>query len=161
MDSVTHPDTPVGHDPLELVPVHLPQSAPLSPPAVARHSVLPAPRHVDGGQVHPELLARLLEQVVGHLLGHGVVQPLGHLVDQPHHEGVGPPDLVKVVRLLQHLREPLAADVPVGLAPSLHGGGQQGVAKPEDLADEATGDRGIGLGIVSTEVSILNSEGSV
>ena len=34
------------------------------PPVVARHPVLAAPVHVDGGQVHPELLAGLLEQEV-------------------------------------------------------------------------------------------------
>ena len=54
----------------------------LLPPVVARHPVLAAPVHVDGGQVHPELLARLLEQVVGDLLGDGVVHGLGHLVEE-------------------------------------------------------------------------------
>ena len=48
-------------------------------PVVAGHTVLPASLHVEGGEVEAELLAWLLEQVVGHLLRHGVVQGLGNL----------------------------------------------------------------------------------
>ena len=74
--------------------------------------MLAAPLDVERRQVEPELLARLLEQVVGHLLGDGVVQRLGHLVDQPHQVGVGPAGLVQVVRLLQHLGQLLAPNIP-------------------------------------------------
>ena len=98
---------------------------------VSGHSVLSAPLHVEGRQVQAEVLAGLLEEVVGHLLGDGVVQGLGHLVDQAHDVVVGPSALVEVIGLLQHLAEPLGPDVPVGLAPTLNGGGQEGVAETE------------------------------
>ena len=88
---------------------------------VSGHSVLSTTLHVQSRQVQAEVLAGLLEEMVGHLLGDGVVQGLGHLVDQAHHVGVGPASLVQVVGLLQHLRQLLAADISVGLAPSLDG----------------------------------------
>ena len=87
--------------------------------------------NVQGGQVQAEVFARLLEQPVGHLLAHGGVQGLGHLVDQAHDVVVGPSALVEVIGLLQHLAEPLGPDVPVGLAPTLNDGGQEGVAETE------------------------------
>ena len=55
------------------------EAAPLAPPVVGGHAVLPAPLDVEGGQVEAELLARLLEEVVLHLGGHRVVERLGDL----------------------------------------------------------------------------------
>ena len=45
------------------------EAAPVSPPPVARHSVFPASLHVDGRQVHPEALTRLLKLEVSTLIG--------------------------------------------------------------------------------------------
>ena len=55
------------------------QAAPLAPPVVGRHAVLPASLDVEGGQVEAEFLAGLLEEVVLHLGGHRVVERLGDL----------------------------------------------------------------------------------
>ena len=55
------------------------EAAPLAPPVVGGHAVLPAALDVEGGQVEAEVLARLLEQVVLHLGGHRVVQRLRNL----------------------------------------------------------------------------------
>ena len=88
---------------------------------VSGHSVLSTTLHVQSRKVQTEVLAGLLEEMVGHLLGDGVVQSLGHLVDQSHHVGIRPAGLVQVIGLLQHLGQLLAADISVGLAPSLDG----------------------------------------
>ena len=75
-----------------------------------------------------------LEEVVGHLLGHRVVEGLSHLdrfqwwlfeqwikwiirmmknlVDQPHEVSIRPAGFVQVVRLLQHLGQLLAPNIP-------------------------------------------------
>ena len=86
---------------------------------VSGHSVFSSTLHIESCQVQTEVLAGLLEEVVGHLLGDGVVQSLGDLVDQTHHVGVSPAGLVQVVGLLQHLGELLTAHISVGLAPPL------------------------------------------
>ena len=127
------------------------------PPVVAGHPVLAAPVHVDGGQVHPELLPRLLEQVVGDLLGDGVVHGLGHLVEEAAQVLVRPARPVQVVGLLQELAQLLAACVAVRRAPPLHRARQQGVPEPEGLADEAVGGAGVGLGVVAVEISVLHN----
>ena len=88
---------------------------------VSGHSVLSTTLHVQSRKVQTEVLAGLLEEMVGHLLGDRVVQSLGHLVDQSHHVGVRPAGLVQVIGLLQHLGQLLAANISVGLAPSLDG----------------------------------------
>ncbi len=64
-----------------------------------------------------------LEEVVGDLLGDGVVVRLRHLVNQAEDVGVRPAALVQVVRLLQHLAQALGPNVAVALAPPLDGGG--------------------------------------
>ena len=69
---------------------------------VSGHSVLSATLHVQSCKVQSEVLAWLLEEMVGDLLSDGVVEGLSHLVDQSHHVGVSPASLVQVVRLLQH-----------------------------------------------------------
>ena len=131
------------------------------PPVVARHPVLAAPVHVDGGQVHPELLAGLLEQVVGDLLGDGVVHGLGHLVEEAAQVLVRPARPVQVVGLLQELAQLLAARVAVPRAPPLHRARQQRVPEPEGLADEAVGGAGVGLRVVAVEISVLHNDSSL
>ena len=61
---VGHPSSQVspGVDPLE--------AAELPEVVVVRHSVFPRPLHVDGGQVHSELLVGLLEKMICNLEKH-------------------------------------------------------------------------------------------
>ena len=68
--------------------------------------------------------------MVRHLLGDSDVEALGDLVDEPQHVIVGPAHLVEIIGLLQHLRQPLTAEMSVSVAPSLHSGGKQRVTKP-------------------------------
>merc|ERR550532_3394243 len=65
-----------------------------SPLVVGRYSMLSSSLDVQRGQIQSPFLARLLEQMVGHFLRHGVVQSLCHLVDHAHHIAVCPSTLV-------------------------------------------------------------------
>ena len=146
----------VAHDAQQLVePIDLGESAPFSPGIVSGNTVLTTTLDVESSQIQTPGLARLLEQVVGDLLRHGVVQSLSHLVDQAHDVVVGPSALVQVVRLLQHLAESLRSDVTVGLGPSLDGGGQEGVSETEGGSGEAGSDGGVGVRVVAVEVTVL------
>ena len=152
----------VAHDAAELVEVVDPlEAAELAPGVVGRHAVLTTALDVEGGQVEAVLLAGLLEQVVGHLLGHRVVEGLGHLIDHAHEISVRPATFVEIVRLLQHLRQPLGADVAVALRPALDRRRQQGVAESEGARREAGGHAGVRVGVVPVEVALLLKDESV
>ena len=78
-----------------------------------------------------------------------------NLVDETHHVSVGPASLVQVVGLLQHLGQLLAADISVGLAPPLDGGGEEGVAHAEGCGHEHVGGGGVGAHVVAVKVAVL------
>lgn len=137
------------------------QAAPLAPPVVGRHAVLPAPLQVERGQVEAEVLAGLLEQVVRHFSAQGLVVGLRHLVAQPHHQGVDPAGLVEIVGLLQHLVEGVRGHNPVPAAPSFHGGRQQGVAEAEGGLGEDGRRTRVHIGVVAAEVAGLLQHESV
>ena len=134
------------------------EAAELSPPVVAGQAVLTTALHVEGSQIETELLAGLLEEVVGDLLGDGVVVGLGNLVDHAHDVAVQPAALVQIVRLLQEFVESLRSDVAVGLAPALEGGREQGVSEPKDGLGEDGGGRGVGGRVVAVEVAALQKD---
>ena len=81
----------------------------LSESVVGWDAVIAASLHVEGGQVQAPILVGVLEQVVRHLLGHGSVHSLRHLVHQTANVLVAIAALVHVVRLTQHFAQSLSS----------------------------------------------------
>ena len=66
----SHHDAFIGHNTMQVLPVRqMVEAAPVPPPPVARHSVFPASLQVDGSQVHPKALTRLLKPEFSALIG--------------------------------------------------------------------------------------------
>ncbi len=149
-------DSVVAKNTNEVAPtVDAGEATPLTPGSVRGNSMITTTLNVDSSQVKAELLARLLEEMVGHLLSDRVIVRLGHLVDQAKDISVCPSSLVQIVRLLQHLTKSLRGNIAMGLAPALNSGRQESVSEAEGSSSKGLGNSGIDAGVIDVSITIL------
>ena len=139
----------VGEGAAQVIPVTGPgQSAELAEGVVAGNAVVATALHVERRQIRAPVVLLLLEQVVGQLLGHGLVDGLRHLVHETGQVLVAGAALVHVERPQQHLGQTSGADVLMRHAPTFDGRRNERVAEPEGRREERHRQRRVQLGVV-------------